>query len=469
VKTVLFDSRDSFLIRQSLMHLYFQKNPDRNIIPVSVFHDYGTYNEYKHLDNTELLAHYWDAGHRKYNKSMLKKLEEKYNSINFWNIVASDRFIKNWKEEEIIKQISFYIYAWETILERYKPDFVVSETISGLWNYFLLIICKRNNIKYLSVLTTKNTGRYYYSTDQFGSWQEFERKYKEILSRGLNQVEMEAATEFIRKFREKPIVPPFMKFMTAFPNFIKFINFPRFFINLRKDIIQNWIHKNHDYKLGYRLSEYGSTLTRARRIIYSRLMKLFKKPDLDNQYLLFPVHFQPEATTEIWAPYYSNQVFTIKSIARSLPFGFYLYVKEHSAVLGSKPIKFYNEIRKIPNVRLIDPFSSIYELINHSKAVIVITNTTGLESIILNKPTIVFGNVFYNLYPFINRVNNINDLPGIIKNAIEQKISEDSPERLAFAYLYCTMGYKSDIYTYRPDDKEIIGFINELLEEISKQ
>jgi hypothetical protein len=469
VKTILFDSRDSFLVRQSLMHDYFQKNPERNIIPVSVFHDYEAYKEYQYLGNTELLASFWEKGRCRYDKPSLCELEEKYDIINFWNIVASDRFIKNRKEQYIIEQISFYIYAWETIIDKYKPDYIVTETIAGLWNYVLYFICRHNNIVYLSIQTTKNTGRYYFSRDQFGSWNELEKRYDELLSKGLNKDETLIASDFIQNFQKKPLVPPFMKFMAAFPNFIKFINFPRFFINLRKDIIQNWIHKNHDYKLGYRLSEYGLTIKYASRILYSKLMNLFEKPDLDGNYILYPLHFQPEATTDIWAPYYSDQLFTIKSIARSLPFGFYLYVKEHSAKLGSKPIRFYRDIHKIPNIRFIDPFSSIYDLINNSKAVIVITSTTGLESILLNKPTIVLGNVFYNIYPFVKRVHDINDLPHIIKEALYQKVNNTCPERLAFAYLYSIMGYKSDIYTYRPDEQEIVCFIDELLEEISKQ
>jgi hypothetical protein len=467
--TVLFDSRASFLERQSLMHLYFQHNPDRDVRPVSVFHDYVSYNKYRHLDNTELLSTYWDLGHIRYTKAMLQKIEEKYNLLNFWNIVASDRFIKNWKENEVIKQISFYIYAWESILDKYKPVYVVSETVTGLWNYILFLICKQKDIKYLSIHTTKNTGRYYYSTDQFGSWVELEQRYKELLKRGLKQNEIDIALEFVRSFNEKQLVPPYMRSTATLPNYIKFINFPRFFINFKKDIVQNWIFKNHDYKVGYRLSEYGYTLTRSKRIIYSRLMNLFEKPDLNKQYILYPVHFQPEASTDIWAPYYSDQIFIIRAIARSLPFGFYLYVKEHTTVLGSKPIKFYKEINKIPNVKLIDPFVRISDLVSHSQAVIVLTGTSGLESILWNKPTIVFGEVFYSLYPFINRVYNLNDLPGIIKNAIRQEIRENCSERLAFIYLYSIMGYKSNIYTYQPSDNEVICFIDELLEEITKR
>jgi hypothetical protein len=466
--TVLFDSRASFLDRQSLMHLHFQQNPEKSIKPVSVYHDFVSYNKYKHLNNIELLSSYWEPGHIYYSVSELSGIEEKYGIINFWNLVASDRFIKNWKEDEIVFQISFYLYAWEAILEKYKPQFVVSEPITGLWNYLLFIICKHNNIKYLSVQTTRNTGKYYYSRDQYGGWSEFELRFKELLKRGLNQLEITEASEFVRKFREQQMIPPYMKSSIALPNFVKYINLPRIFINLKKDLIQNWYYKNHDYKLGYRMFEYRYTIIRTRRILYARIMKMFEKPDLKSKYILYPVHFQPEATTDIWAPYYSDQLATIKSIARSLPFGYHLYVKEHSALLGSKPISFYKEIGKIPNAKLIDPWSSISELIKNSAAVTVITSTTGLESIFWNKPLIVFGNVFYNIYPYVHLVRDINSLPGLIKEVINENIDETCPERLAFIYLYSIMGYNSDMYAHKLSDIAIIEFADELLLEINK-
>jgi hypothetical protein len=467
--TILFDSRASFLERQSRLHYYFQLNPDKEIYPVSVFHDFVTFKKYKFLGNTELLSNYWEIGHKKYSESNIQELEEKYGIINLWNIVASDRFIKNWRKEEIVEQISFYVDAWEKIIEKYKPGYVISETVTGLWNYILYLICQHRKIKYLSIQTTKNTGRYYFSDDQYGNWPEFARKYSEINNNELKEEEINIAKEFIKNFKENHLVPPYMKASIALPNFIKYINFPRFFINLKKDLIQNWFYTNHDYKLGYRLFEYIYTLIRAKRILQSKLTNLFENPDFSENYVLFPVHFQPEATTDIWAPFYSDQVVTVKAIARSLPFGYYLYVKEHSALLGSKPIKFYKEILKIPNAKLINPWCNISELIRNSKVVTVITSTTGLESIIWNKPTIVFGEVFYNLYPYVHRVTNLNQLPELLKNAIGEKIADDDKERLAFIYLYSLLGYKSDIYSYRFSDDDIIHFADELMDEIAKQ
>ena len=123
----------------------------------------------------------------------------------------------------------------------------------------------------------------------------------------------------------------------------------------------------------------------------------------------------------------------------------------------------------MPNVKLIDPWISISELIKNSKAVTVITSTTGLESILWNKPVIVFGEVFYNIYPFVHKINNITKLPELIKSAIGEKIEENCPERLAFIYLYSRMGYTSDIYSHQLTDQKIVDFATELLIEISKQ
>jgi len=469
MKTILFDSRAGFLDRQSLMHQYIERLPDKEIRPVSVFHDHVSYNKYKYLKDTELLSNYWNPGHKAYTKSDISKIEEKYGQINFWNIIASDRFIRRWPEVKIIEQISFYIYAWEKIIEKYKPLFIISETVTGLWNYILILICKSNGIKYLSVQTTKNTGRYYYSDDQYGRWKELEDKFIEIKQRGLTINEKLLAQQFVKNFREHPLVPPYMKQSSALPNFKKYINLPRFIINLKKDLIQNWYYSNHDYKLGYRIFDYVYTLIRVKRILASKFFKIFEFPDFEKDYVLFPVHFQPEATTDIWAPFYSDQLYTIKAIARSLPFGFYLYVKEHISVLGSKKIFFYKEIKKIPNVKLINPWSNISDLIKNSKAVAVITSTTGLESIFWNKPTIVFGNVFYNIYPFVHRINNINDFPEYLGKILSEKIEEDNPDRLAFVYIYSMLGYESDIYDYQLTEERISGFVRDLLEEIEKQ
>lgn len=465
--TILFDSRGDWADRQSHMHEFFSNNSQYNISPVSVFHDMVRYNKYNYLNNSEVLSSFWNVGSTRYTIEDINKFEEKYGFVNFWRIILNDRFIKNWKYEKIIEQVSFYIYAWESIFEKYKPQYVVSETVTGLWNFILYTIAKFYGAEYLAVLTTRNTAKYYYGRDLYGHWPQLEKLFIELSNKCLTENEQSETIKFISTFRQKQLVPPYMKSTIALPKMRKFINLPRFLINLYKDIVQNFFHRNYDYKLGYRISVYLIDIQRLVRIYYARLFRLFVNPDLEKKYVLFPVHYQPEATTDIWAPYYRDQIDTIRKIAMSMPFEYMLYVKEHSAALGTKSLKFYKEINKIPNVKLINPYFSISELIRSSIIVTVITGTSGLEAIFWNKPVIVFGNVFYDIYPSIFKVKNIVDLPDIIKSAASFSLKENDCQRLAFIYAYISQGYTSDIYKLKYTPEEIKKISLDLLSDIS--
>jgi hypothetical protein len=53
-----------------------------------------------------------------------------------------------------------------------------------------------------------------------------------------------------------------------------------------------------------------------------------------------------------------------------------------------------------------------------SKAVAVASNTTGWEAFLCGKPVIVFGNPFYDFFPSVRKVVDLNELPVIIREAI---------------------------------------------------
>jgi len=135
-------------------------------------------------------------------------------------------------------------------------------------------------------------------------------------------------------------------------------------------------------------------------------------------FVYFPLHLQPEATTAIRAPFYLNQVALVENIAKSIPVDMKLYVKEHPAMAGKRDSRYYHEIRKIPNVRLIDASVSSHALIKNSSLVATITGTVGWEALLMKKPVITFGHVFYNAMDSVRKCKNITDLPYMVKNAM---------------------------------------------------
>src|SRR5690606_499959 len=90
------------------------------------------------------------------------------------------------------------------------------------------------------------------------------------------------------------------------------------------------------------------------------------------------------------------------------------YVKEHKSALGQHSLSFYNEIKKYANIKLISYREDMFELIQNSVGTINLSSTVGLESLFLNKATIVLGDVFYNSTGLVFRVKSYTELKEVL-------------------------------------------------------
>ncbi len=144
---------------------------------------------------------------------------------------------------------------------------------------------------------------------------------------------------------------------------------------------------------------------RISRVAASDVLGVFEQPVAGEKYVLYPIHFQPEASTLVQAPMYLNQVELLRDIAASLPIGYRLYVKEHLSNRGRRPLSFYNQLRAIPSVRLLGPDADTWSLIRDAAAVAVITGTMGWEALMFERPVVTFGTVFFNHHPSVLRAS----------------------------------------------------------------
>lgn len=450
---LIFDTRAWCLNVFPELAKKFANEKNDSIEPLMVFHNKLDYSKYKNKVESDNLFNYYEIGRRKYSKNDIVDLESKYNLINLWHVVYFDRFLKEKEEKFIIEQISYYIYAWEQIFLKHKPRYILNETVTGLWNYIPYALAKHHNVEYLGFLFTKSTNKYFFTRDIYGTFAEMNQKFELLLRGSLSKNEREKAQEFAEDFKRNHSVPFYMKFTSSLPKIHNFFNIYRIVINLFKDI-RTYINTKEDYKVDFRVNGYKRDFTRLLRILSFKLKGTFEKPDYNDKYVLFPLHYQPEASTDICAAYYVDQYNVIVNIVKSLPFGVSLYVKEHYAVLGSKEIGFYNKLKKLPNVKLIDPWVKISELINHSSAVTILTGTSGLEAIILKKPVIIFGHVFFDIYPQIHKVSNLEDLPKLVLSALNN-FEIDEEIYLKYLYAYITSGYDGRLHGDNFSNEEI--------------
>lgn len=147
---------------------------------------------------------------------------------------------------------------------------------------------------------------------------------------------------------------------------------------------QWWLFRRALFEIGCEVR------SRARR--FGSLWNSGVEPE---NFLYFPLHVSPEATTMVVAPDKTDQFAVIEAVAKALPPGYSLVVKEHMPMMGKRPRSFYRKISRLPGVCLVGPWRNPFELIKESKAVVTITGTAGQEALFLGKPVIALGESIY--------------------------------------------------------------------------
>ena len=131
----------------------------------------------------------------------------------------------------------------------------------------------------------------------------------------------------------------------------------------------------------------------------------------DEHFVYFPLHVEPERSILITAPFYSDQIEVITNIAKSLPVGYKLYVKEHGSMELNfwRDQSFYKDIIKLQNVKLVHPSVNPKQIIKKCELVTTIAGTVGLEALFFKKPVIVFSDVIFSIR-FFEVSNKLNIL-----------------------------------------------------------
>ena len=106
--------------------------------------------------------------------------------------------------------------------------------------------------------------------------------------------------------------------------------------------------------------------------------------DGSGPYVFFPLHFSPESSINIPAPYFIDQMRVIDLVLTSHDFrGVKFVVKEHPAMLGTRPLGFYLECLKKPNLFWVAHNTRSKEFIRNAEKVVSVTGTASLEAFFL--------------------------------------------------------------------------------------
>jgi hypothetical protein len=147
-------------------------------------------------------------------------------------------------------------------------------------------------------------------------------------------------------------------------------------------------------------------------LIYKKVLFRFvsrlEKNDIPQKYIYYPLHYQPEATTNVFSKgFFHDQLELIKLISKTLRDG-NLLVREHptyfyrwsnESVQPHRNFNFYKELMQLPNVILISHNVNHYNLISNAEKIVTVNGSVCFEALALGKNVLYFGDFLYSLFP----------------------------------------------------------------------
>ena len=359
---------------------------------------------------------------------------------NLWRYISVDRLVSHgqflreypydqarFSYEDMLRIVQTIARRIIRMLEEEKPDFVFLFQPGSLGLYLFYAIAKKRGIKIflpdvpsipnLAVLT-EITGRMTFAEEIFKN--NLKKDTKEI-------AKYNEAKAYVEGFKNKPHAYSSVagarerqgrlaQFVFLKPSkffYTIYFNLFRIFIDWSKDP-----QKRTDYST---INPFWFLYDRMKRKIRNLRSQsdLYDVFDAGVSYAFFPLQHEPELQVLLHAPFNTDQLDVAKRIARSLPVGMYLYVKDHPEMVPYRTRSYYKQLKKIPNLKLIDPSISGFDVTKHAALITTINSSVGWEGALIGKPIVTLGNTYYNVLSSVHFSKTPEELPGLISDALK--------------------------------------------------
>ena len=439
---------DSFTLPYCISY-YFQKKFDGELFAViDITNKVKNFYQTQKLVNFKKVWFYNDSINMNDNPNIeyLQNFEKKYD-IDLWNLALNERLLylhneyHNFSAIEIEKILTNECQFFEKILDEINPDYLITKETALHHNQLFYLMCKKRGVKILMLNNTK-----------LGS-----KKY--IISENIYQIDSDVAELDVSVDGTFNDLQKLLKLGDSSGSLKKYAR-KRAASKFQKiNALCNYLFNSKNDNVNTHYSYFGRTKF---RVITKEFFNVFKRKsrksfldqnsqysvDFNEKFVLLPLHQEPERSLLIASPYFTNQLETIRHVAKSLPPGFRLYVKEHysQSLREWRKIQYYKEILEIPNVKLIHPSFSMEDLIKNSSLVIAVSGTASFEAAFYEKPSIIFANMGFSKLSSVFLLRSIDELPNLIRKAISTKV--DLKQLNAYVHQIENQSFDFDLISY---------------------
>lgn len=359
------------------------------------------------FDKTPHISQYSDDGIDLIKElSELELRAERSVSMNLFG----DRFLNTRNGDKIISEAITQFKEMKEFIKKNKISMVFGEPVNRD-ALMMALVCEGLNIKYLWPQDARIPHNHFFFQEGVATSGMFS---------GVACKNDICPEELVNNFRSTPKPPQ------SYANVMQRLNIYKLLQSLKRRIFRL---TKKDKSLVHS-SFYMKFIEYLKAFIYSfYLSHIYKYDEVEYKkckYVYFPLHVQPELSIDVLGPYNNDQFKLISDISRSLPIDTKLIVKEHINFLGQKPIKLFNQIKKLPNSYIIDHRTSSYDLIKNSEFVITISGTAAFEAALMSRWAVVLCDIYFKELPHIKYCSNLSDLKKIYHDIrISKKPNED--------------------------------------------
>ena len=347
-------------------------------------------------------------------------LEEMYDNLNEADIeypyldhsLGSDRFIIGHSSKERLKILKKCVTFWTDIYDKYTPSFIVNEVVALEISEIMYIEARKRNIKYLAFGAFPVKKSFYWHENPYHS--SMPERIKTIEPTEKDYHDSQA---YIDKVNTGPIDNPFIKEYKLGKDLGRLKILVKHLIrsilirfSVKKKVIRQICYGNSiDYfvrEIGYYFNYFLCNSA------YDDLKELKN----DQECVFYPMHFEPEATLFYMSTYYENQLALVENLLKCLPENEFLVVKEHPAQAGFLLQNCWRKLKdRFPNLMLIKAEVSSKEIILKSKIVITLVSTAGFEALVLDKPVIVLGKIYFDVFDGVNYCSTFEEIYDLLR------------------------------------------------------
>jgi hypothetical protein len=392
------------------------------------------------------------------NLDKIRAYEKAIGNPTLWEPIICDRRVylgrlckvkqdyrPSFSHEQMLSILHVALEQLEQLLDKVKPDIVLSLDPVTLGDYILYLFCRARNIPMFFLRTTKIENFIEFNEGIFGCSAHIYKTYEEYESLSVEDQWIKQAEEYLQIASKKDVryegmifIPSKRKTQKPKTSFIKSL-----VKSLKTEITYLLKYRNdHSIPSMFTSLVYKKFISPFKAKIHNwRYSKYYVSQDqLDSvDFAFYPLQSEPEISSLIWGKSYMNHIETARNVARSLPVGMKLLVKEHPRALGYRSFSYYKKLLDIPNVLLAHPDQEVRTIIQKSQVVISLATFVGFEAVILQKPSLMLGGPRpFSILPdsMVRYVHSMNDLASEIADLVE---NYEYKERPLINYIASTM------------------------------